>query len=435
MRSKSDTKLEQSLKSVELSSSKNNKLFVVFYLLTVYIFVSVLGTTDKMLLLPTDTFKMPLIGFDLNIIYFYVLAPLILLILHFNLLFHYHEHLKRLNAYKEKFAIETVDSSMYNYVYISLKNGSKKGSAMRILLWILIYLFPLLVFVSIFQRFADYHHNTITSLHLLIIWIDIILICRCIYVNTVYFKPTWFSALFAGLIVSVGILESLFFIYFFYPLVKNSETFTPITNYEEMDSYAKSVCNMHYLFLESQGNKAQRCYPRIIVRDEKISKISPSTLYIPRYIVKEEHAEALKEREREKRLILEYGERIDLSNRNLRYADLENCILTRADMHNTQLQGGNLKKTHLQAVKLDNAKLQGANMMSAKLQGARVLNAQLQGASLIAADMSDAYFDESNLSKVRMMGADLKNTSFDKSDLSDVDMRGVKNRTKKQTGG
>ena len=430
--SKESTKAEQSLKSLELSSSKNNKLFVVFYLLTVYIFVSVLGTTDKMLLLPTDTFKMPLIGFDLNIIYFYVLAPLILLILHFNLLFHYHEHLKRLDAYKEKFAIETVDSSMYNYVYISLKNGSKKGSAMRVLLWMLIYLFPLLVLVSIFQRFADYHHEVITSLHLLIIWIDIILICIYIYVNVVYFRPTWFSTFFAGLIVSVGVLESSYFLYFFYPLVKSSERFTPVTSYEKMDPYAKFVCNVHYLFLEGQGERAQKCYPRIIVRDEKISKISPSTLYIPRYIVKEESVKALEEREREKRLILEYGERIDLANRNLRYADLENCILTRADMHNTQLQGANLKKTHLQAVKLDNAKLQGVDMMSAKLQDAMVLNAQMQGASLIAADMSDAYFDESNLSKVRMMGADLKNISFYKSDLSDVDMRGVKNHTTKK---
>ena len=425
-------KEQQSLKSLELSSSKNNKLFVVFYLLVVYIFVSVLGTTDKMLLLPTDTFKMPLIGFDLNIIYFYVLAPLILLILHFNLLFHHHEHLKRLDAYKGEFVIETVDSSMYNYVYISLKNGSKKGSAMRVLLWMLIYLFPLLVLVSIFQRFADYHHELITSLHLLIIWIDIILICTYIYVNAVYFRPTWFNTFFAGLILLVGVLESSFFIYFFYPLVKSSESFIPVTNYEKMDSYAKLVCNVHYLFLESQGNRAQRCYPRIIVRDEKISKISPSTLYIPRYIVKEENTKILEEREREKRLILEYGERIDLANRNLRYADLENCILTRADMHNTQLQGGNLKKTHLQAVKLDNAKLQGVDMMSAKLQGAMVLGAQMQGALLIAADMSDAYFDESNLSKARMMGADLKNTSFYKSNLSGVNMSGVKNRTTKK---
>lgn len=428
-------KEQQSLKSLELSSSKNNKLFVVFYLLSVYIFISVLGTTDKMLLLPTDTFKMPLIGFDLNIIYFYVLAPLILLILHFNLLFHYHEHLKRLDAYKEKFAIETVDSSMYNYVYISLKNGSKKGSAMRVLLWMLIYLFPLLVFVSIFQRFADYHHEVITSLHLLIIWIDIILICTYIYVNAAYFRPTWFSTFFAGLIVFVGVLESSYFIYFFYPLVKSLEHFTPVTSYEKMDPYAKFVCDVHYLFLEGQGDRAQKCYPRIIVRDEKISKISPSTLYIPRYIVKEESVQALKEREREKRLILEYGERIDLANRNLRYVDLENCILTRADLHNTELQGANLKKTHLQAVKLDNAKLQGVNMMGAKLQDAMILNAQMQEASLIAADMSDAYFDESNLSKVRMMGADLKNIHFDGSDLSDVDMRNVKNYTPNKIGG
>ncbi len=423
---------QQSIKSLELSSSKNNKLFIVFYLFTLYIFVSVLGTTDLMLLLPTDTFKMPLIGFDLNTIYFYVLAPVILLILHFNLLFHYHEHLKRLDAYRGKFEIETIDSSMYNYVYIALKNGSKKGSAMRVLLWLLIYLFPLLVFVSIYQRFADFHHEVITTLHLVIIWIDIVLICAYIYANTKYFRPTWFSFVFGIFIIFVGIFESSYYDYFFYPVVEKNYKQKVIPDFQTQSLYYRSVCGIHRFFLGVDKDSSKDCFPRIVVTDEKISKISPSTLYIPRYIIKDDAQGTLKERERERKLILEYGERVDLSNRNLRYADFENCILTRADMHNTQLQGANLIQAHLQAVKLNDAQLQDTNMRSAKLQGAWVLNAQLQRASMVGVDMTGAYFDESNLSYVRMMGADLKNTSFYKSDMKDADMRGVKNFTTQQ---
>jgi len=423
---------QQGIKSLELSSSKNNKLFIVFYLFTLYIFVSVLGTTDLMLLLPTDTFKMPLIGFDLNIIYFYVLAPLLLLSLHFNLLFHYHEHLKRLDTYKGDFEIETIDSSMYNYVYIALKNGSKKGSAMRVLLWLLIYLFPLLVFVSIYQRFADYHDEVITTLHLVIIWIDIILICSSIYANKKYFNSTLFSLFFAAFIALVGVVESSYYYYFFYPVVQSSYKQNTIPDFQTQGLYYKGICSLHRFFLGSDKDVSKDCFPRIVVTDEKISKISPSTLYIPRYIMKDDEKQALQERERERRLILEYGERVNLSNRNLRYANFENCILTRADMHNTQLQGASLIQTHLQAVKLNDAQLQDADMRSAKLQGAWVLNAQLQRVSLIGADMSGAYFDESNLSYARMMGADLKNTSFYGSDMQSADMRGVKNFTNKK---
>jgi len=417
MNEESPTLLEQSIKSIEQSSVKNNKLLIIFYLSTLYILVSVLNTSDLMLLLPTDTFKMPLIGFELNLIYFYVLAPIVLMLLHFNILFNYREHLEKLNAYKGTLTLETIDSSMYNYVYASLKDGSSTGSIVRIVLWLLIYLFPLLVFVAIFQRFADFHHQIITVLHLVILIVDIFLICYYLYENSHYHKSTWLSYLFSTFIIGIGVLELSYFVIFFYPLVYVEYKAESIPKFKEMGIYYQSVCKVHSFFLGSDRNEDKDCFPRIVVTDEKISNISPSTLYIPRYFVQQESTE---ERDREKNLILDYGERINLSNRNLRYANLENCILTRADMHGTQLQAAKLVRTHLQAVKFDNAQLQDTDMREAKLQNAAILHAKLQRASFIHADMTETYLDDSNLSGARMQGSNLVQTYFDNSILTNV---------------
>ena len=404
---------EQSIKSLESSSDKNNKLLLIFYLSTLYIFVSVLSTTDLMLLLPVDTFKMPLIGFELNLIYFYVLAPLILILLHFNILFNYHEHLRKLDVYKGEFTLETIDSSMYNYVYVSLKHGLRKGRVVKVILWLLIYLFPLLVFVAIYERFADYHHLWISLLHLIIMMLDIFLIYYYINENSNYLEATQFSKIFQGFIGFIGFMELSYFIMFFYPMVNN---------YELKDSeikYSKPLCYIHHFLLGLNRDEDKDCFPRIVVTDEKIAKIAPSTLYIPRQF--KENIE--KDNDMEKKLILEYGARINLSNRNLRYVNLSNCILTRADMENTELQNANFKNTHLQAVKFSGAKLQDAKLTGSQLQHAIFRDVKLQRIYLIGANMTEAYFNDCNLSSARMNYGELSGANFYKSDLERVDFR------------
>ena len=416
---------EQSVKLLELSSAKNNRLLVFFYLSALYIFISVLTTTDLMLLLPTDTFKMPLIGFDLNLIYFYILAPVLLFLLHFNILFNYHEHLQKLHNHIGRFDVDTMDSSMYNYVYIAIHNGSIKGMFIRILLRLFIYIFPLIVFVSIYHSFAAYHHEWITLGHLFIVVLDAGVILWSIYENETFYKQAHgktvrkiSSILFFSLTLGLLILESSYYYLYFRPLTQpyNADL---IAKFENKNWYAKTVCEVHRIFLNPDRNKPIDCFPRIMVVDKDIVKISKSSIYIPSLFAKDE------DRKPEKNLILEYGARVNLANRNLRYVDLEGCILTRADMHNTQLQAANLKKSHLQAVKFDDAQLQDANMTEAELQKTVFFSAQLQRASFMSANLTNTYFDESNLSSATMRGAYLDHTSFYKTDLDGVKLANV----------
>ncbi len=436
MSAESQDKSKQSMKSIEVSSAKNNSLLLFFNIFSLYIFISVLNTTDLMLLLPTHTFKMPFIGFDLNLIFFYVLAPLLLLLLHFNILFNYYVHLKKLNAYKDQIELENIDPSVYSYAYVLVNRGFAKGTVISVILWLLIYLFPLLVLISIYQRFADYHHTFITALHLAIVFLDIILICCSIVYNRAYLKhsqnsTTLISYLFIVLVIFIGLAEAAYFGAFYYPL-----TYDDIYDSKLMEPYNKGeagwfpslVCKIHHPFLTHGKNASIDCFPRLVVTEEEMAKISSAALYIPRYLAMEGATEKTdKEKaDKEKKLILNYGTRIDLTNRNLRYANLEKCILTRANMQHSKLDAANLKGSHLQAVDLSDAELQDANLQEAKLQSATLIGTQLQDASFVGANMQETQLWHSNLSNSNLQKVQLQQAKFNGVDLGNADLRAAK---------
>ncbi len=399
---------EQSIKSLEVSSDKNNRLLTIFALTMLYIFVSVLNTTDLMLLLPVDTFKIPLIGFELNLIYFYILAPIILLWFHTIILWNYHKHLEKLDVYKADSTIESIYPSIYNNVYFLSKNDFMAGIHAKVWLWILIYLIPLLVFVAIFQRFADYHHESITPFHIMIIVFDIIFICNSLYETVRYFKHILASYLFGVFILLIGVLEVSYYFIFFNPLI--NEYNSDLMSKEEEGIYQRAVCDIHHLSI-FESVRTEECFPRIVITDKNIVNITSSSLYVPRQFIE-------KSNYTEKELILKHGARINLSNRNLRYANFSSSILTRANMKNTQLQGTGLKGTHLQAVEFEGAKLQDSNLMEAQLQNAKIYDVQLQGAILFQSNLTYAIFINSNLSGARLNFANMTNTSFYDSNLS-----------------
>ena len=74
---------EQIRKILNVSANKNNNLLIFFLTFALYILISTLGTTDLTLLLPKHGFKMPLIDFELNLLNFFILGPLLLLLLQY----------------------------------------------------------------------------------------------------------------------------------------------------------------------------------------------------------------------------------------------------------------------------------------------------------------------------------------------------------------
>jgi len=398
---------EKYKKEIDASSSTNRNLFISFYVFGLYVLISTIGTTDLMLLLPKNSFKMPLIDFELDLIKFYVLAPVLLLVLHFNVLFNHHMHLKKLHAYRNRTDPDTFASSLYDFTF-ALKNRDFKGKALSRFLEILLYLLPLLLFFYIYVRFADYHDGGITLLHLAVVILDLIFIGCSIVYNREYLYPiknkfSTFMYYFNRFVIFgiVGFLGVMYFCLAIFPLV-----------YREYDPASYKIYNY----------KEKHWFPKLVVTEKEMADISPDTLYLPR------HLSAL---QKEKALILTYGPRIDLSNRNLRCADLEKTILTRANIKDSELQGANLKGAQLQAADMTDAKLQGANLREAQLQETILINAQLQGADLVIAQMQSAYLDDSNLTHAHMQNVKLNFAVLNRASLDNVDFRNaeLKNAT------
>ena len=85
--------------ALDSSSDKNRNFLIVFLLLQFYVFIAVLGTTDYDLFLATSFYTFPFIQFKISLVQFYLVAPFLLLAFHFNLMFNFLEHCKKLKAW------------------------------------------------------------------------------------------------------------------------------------------------------------------------------------------------------------------------------------------------------------------------------------------------------------------------------------------------
>ena len=100
-------------------------------------------------------------------------------------------------------------------------------------------------------------------------------------------------------------------------------------------------------------------------------------------------------------LIGEGGERADLSDANLRYADLRYADLSNANLRYADLSDADLRYADLSNADLSNADLSDANLRYANLSDADLSNADLSDANLRYADLSDADLSNADLSDAK----------------------------------
>ncbi len=415
---------------LNLSATKNNNMLIFFFSFGLYVFISVINTSDIALLLPRHSFKMPFIDFELGLLHFYVLAPLLLLLLHFNLLFNHYKSLEKLNKYKNKIDLTTINPSLYGFAFAK-GNIGWEGFMINLILYILLYFLPLVVFTTTYIRFSDYHHLFITPLHLLILIMDLIFILSSIlHVHQYfYFSQEKYRLLkiILSFVLFIGIGSAMigYFYSYYYPMIRTD--YDPFYEGAIKKKYSCKLINILFEYTGDTGDIV--CYPRLIVTEEEMAKISKDALYIPRYLTMKD----IDQKSIEHDLIIKHGTRIDLSGRNLRYAILKGNILTRANLKNTQLQAANLTDAHMQAVDLQNADLTDVVMIDTKLEYAYLGGTNLQRAILSRAQMQNietftvegknvSNFNNTNMQKVNLSNANLKYINFENADLREANL-------------
>ena len=92
----------------------------------------------------------------------------------------------------------------------------------------------------------------------------------------------------------------------------------------------------------------------------------------------------------------------------------------RAELNHTNLIGANLSNTDLRSADLVGAHLNNANLTNTDLRTANLIGADLRGAILIGANLTNAFLDYANLK-----GADLRDANLSRANLSNANLEGV----------
>jgi uncharacterized protein YjbI with pentapeptide repeats len=121
---------------------------------------------------------------------------------------------------------------------------------------------------------------------------------------------------------------------------------------------------------------------------------------------------------------------INLSESNLRSADLERADLHNVDFTSANLQSANLSHVNLQDTRLVNAILKEANLNDADLQNSRLFQANLEAANLSQADLSVADLSFAillniDLRRAQLQDANLRGANVQGGDLELADLMGA----------
>jgi len=176
--------------ALDKSSSINSALGLSFSIIIFYLAVTVAATTDKDLFIPDSGFSVPFLDLKLGVVNFFLAAPFIVLILHYNLLYNLMQHSKKLlrwhNANKNMAgepgilgdAGSAEDIDMYPFLFnfaLNVKN-STHNRTLNLVIRISLFMLPLAFLCFVLIRFADYQSIPITLWHFMAVLLDATLI-------------------------------------------------------------------------------------------------------------------------------------------------------------------------------------------------------------------------------------------------------------------
>ncbi|MCM3268656.1 pentapeptide repeat-containing protein [Paenibacillus elgii] len=121
-------------------------------------------------------------------------------------------------------------------------------------------------------------------------------------------------------------------------------------------------------------------------------------------------------------LLIENGNRLDLSGLNLRGAQLQGADLREVNLQNSDLQGANLERANLEGANLQGANLQGCNFKEANLMGADLSYSDFRRTNLSQADLRGTTWNGAALRGVELWAALIQDVDFSGAFTQGVDI-------------
>ena len=159
------------------SSSVNRRVLASFLLFGVYMLV-IVGSTSDMQFLVDSKIRLPVANVDVPLFEFYLIAPIFMIAFHFNLLFNILQHNQKLYYWRKnvKSSVKKVllQPFLFNFL-VRFSPGQMNYYLLRIILHVLIFLFPLLLVLTQW-KLSRYHSLLMTFWHFVLVLIDVLLL-------------------------------------------------------------------------------------------------------------------------------------------------------------------------------------------------------------------------------------------------------------------
>ena len=460
-------------------TARNNLLF--FLVVALYLLLIVSTTTDLMLL-RGEIAALPQIEVGVPVVAFYIVAPLIFLLLHSNLLLRLSQLAETIKQWEVNSGglKDEYSSLVFPLDFARLLLDGKPRWALYALVVTQIAILPIVVLLALQMSFLAYQSSVITFWHQLIVTFDLVLlfsfVCFVIgtrekrkvernYVLKMLFqmRGTVFSA---GLILiltwtiavvpdswqeTVGIIVAMLVGLFFLlrPYVSKYLRNKQDNESNEFFLPAKRILLYGFILLSFLGIVA------VVVDDLQERSIQqqlsawvfadwwkgyPTTSYrpvrrflnvaeqlivlkeVPPEIVGESIIEETKFKDEEAKSdpLCKYIGELDLSGRQLNYALFYGSQFRCVKLESAELQDADLSKAKLHGANLFKAKLHSANLFRAELY-----DADLQWTELHGADLREAKLHDADLRLAELHGANLRLAELHGADLQWTELHGA----------
>jgi uncharacterized protein YjbI with pentapeptide repeats len=428
--SEPDTKeLDALLDSLNGSAERFQTLWFSFLGLTLYLAIAALATTHRDLLLNNPQ-NLPILNIKVELLPFYVIAPLLYLVFHFYLLMmlallagtaaEFDKQLRTTlpdEADRERYRAR-VENALFLQLLVGMK-GERSGAnafLLGLIARITIALAPLATLVLMQVMFLPYHHFRITWWHRALVITDLaiaLIMWRRFFYDSGIEKPLLFFSDRPGLRSGLALAANLGAIYVVLWLSLGEGQWAGENQVWPANFAATEKGVVFGLFPD-----------RLQLRDETI--VGEKTL--------KETKEEIASRGGDFVPTIRLGGRdlqaAILSGADLRGVSLNSAAIQGADLSNTRLDGAHLKWANLQGADLKDAQLQGADLHNALLQGAELEDAQLQGADLTEANLqstglSGARLQAASLILAQLQGANLREALLQGAVLGFAQMQGA----------
>jgi uncharacterized protein YjbI with pentapeptide repeats len=464
-------KLDALLASLNGSAERFQTLWFSFLGLTLYLAIAALATTHRDLLLNNPQ-TLPILNIKVELLPFYVIAPLLYLVFHFYLLMmllllartaaEFDKQLRTTlpgEPERERYRAQ-VGNALFLQLLVGMK-GERTGVnalLMGLIALITIVLAPLATLVLMQMMFLPYHHLRITWWHRGVVAADLVLILvmtyRCFFprgvtkaplvLGALGRKPRWATAMAFCLLLAVCLFPLAYWLSFREgrwagePRLSLSEwrwwagATPPLAGVDP--DYSATANGVVFGWFPDR----LKLNDESVVGQEKLDKTKEETAsrggtdFVPTLKLDGRDLQAA-----------------DLSGADLRGVSLNGAVMLSANLEGArldgarisceqqggslvcaQLQGASLSRTRLQGADLNRARLQGSNLNQAQLQGAKLGFARLQGADLRqaqlqGADLSEPYLEGANLSEAYLQGAHLYKAQLQGASLYNAQLQGA----------